>query len=101
MTSAFEKGENMLLRALKSGGLDQKYGMKRLLMSTGLYSVYLVSDKEQTRPKDVILLVEHLPAKEPSAHLLPMTINESASQTEKMQDVVDAVQDFFAENESL
>ena len=99
MSSAFEEKQNILMRAVKAKGFDQKYSIKKLLMSTRFYSIYLLSENEQTDTKDSVLLLDHPPAQEPSAHLLPIKIQESASKTNKMKDIVEAVHDYFDEKD--
>ena len=48
---------------------------------------------------DEVLLVVHPPAKEPSAHLLPVKINESATLSETSKVVVEAVHAHFAQQD--
>lgn len=98
MSSVSGKKENPIKSAMESKGFDQKYSVKKLIMTTSLYSVYLISEKEKLKAEDMALLIEHLPAKEPSAHLLPIKIKESAPKTETMREITDAVHDYFAQN---
>ncbi len=97
MSSTFENEKNLLMRTIESRGFDQKYNIKKLLMSTRLYSVFLVSDKEHPRANDTVVLLEHTPAKKASAYLLPVTLRESAPKKEQLETVVDAVENFYAE----
>lgn len=99
MASAFEKQQNMLMQALKAKGFDQKYSVKKMLMTKRFYSIYLLSEKGLAHANDAVLLLDHSPAKEPSAHLLPLKIHESASKTDQMRNIVDAVTDYFDEKQ--
>ncbi|RLQ84925.1 hypothetical protein [Planomicrobium sp. Y74] len=65
-------------------------------METSLYSVYIVTAKGQATANDEVLLVEHPPAKEPSAHFLPIKINESATTSKISKEVTEAVHTHFA-----
>lgn len=99
MSPASGKIEDVLKRALEARGFDYKYSVKKPIMNTNLYSVYLISEEEKPKTKDKVLLIEHLPAKEPSAHLLPVKIKESSSKKEIMQEIVAAVNHHFAQND--
>ena len=99
MLLVFEEGKNRLVQSMKLIGMDQKYSVKKTIMETSLYTIYLISAKKQTLANDEVLLLEHLPAKEPAAHLLPIKIKESATTTETMQKIVEAVHAHFAQNE--
>ncbi|MFD1032499.1 hypothetical protein [Metaplanococcus flavidus] len=93
------KTEKILKQAMDSKGFDQKYSVEQLIMNTTLYSVYLVSESEHPGAKDAVLLIEHLPANEPTAHLLPVQIRESASKTETIKKITDAVEHHFAQKD--
>lgn len=99
MSPASGNSENRLKRALEANGLDTKYSAKKLIMDTTLYSVYLLSENEKPKAEDKVLLIEHPPAQESAAHLLPVKIKESSSKKETMQEIVAAVNDHFAQNE--
>lgn len=98
MSPTSDISEKMLMRALEEKNLATKYSDEKLIMNTSLYSVYLLSEKENSRSGDKVLLIEHLPAQESSAHLLPVKIKETSSKKEIMQEIVTAVNDYFAHN---
>ena len=95
----FNESHYALNHARVVQGPDSKYHIKKLMMKTTLYSVYLVSAKDQAVANDEVLLVEHPPAKEPSAHLLPVKINESATTSTISKEIVEAVHAHFAQQD--
>ncbi|QHJ70086.1 hypothetical protein [Planococcus halotolerans] len=99
MSPVSGKSENRLKHALEARGLDNKYSAVKLIMDTSLYSVYLLSENEKPKAEDKILLIEHLPAQESSAHLLPVRFKKTSSKKETMQEIVAAVNAHFAQNE--
>lgn len=96
MSSTFENEKNLLMRTIESREFDQKYDVTKLLVSTRLYSVFLVAHKEHHRANNRVVLLEHAPAQKASAYLLPVTLREAAPKKEQLEMVVDAVEDFYA-----
>ncbi|MDQ0429495.1 hypothetical protein QOZ98_002323 [Planomicrobium stackebrandtii] len=99
MLPVFEEDEKTLIDAMRLNGFNQKYSVKKKIKETGLYSIYLISANEQIMLNDEVLLIEHPPAKEPSAHILPINLTESGTATEIMKEIAEAVSAHFARNE--
>jgi hypothetical protein len=91
-------GENTWIHSMKLKGMDQSYNIKRVLLKNNLYSVYLISTNEQKNTLDKVLLIDHPPAKKPTAHLLAVAIEEHETTAALMRKIVDAVQSHFAED---
>ena len=93
------RGQKYISLIYEINRTGSKVQRKKTIMETSLYTIYLISAKKQTTANDEVLLLEHLPAKEPAAHLLPIKIKESATTTETMQKIVEAVHAHCAQNE--
>ena len=98
MLPVFGENEHKVLHVLKLNGFNQTYSVKKKIKETSLYSVYLLSVKKKTLTRDEVLLIEHPPAKESSAHILPININELGTTTETIQKIAEAVYAHFARN---
>jgi len=98
MPSLSETSEPLLRYAIENTLHDQEQDSYKKIMKNNLYTVYLLSSSKPSRTACHALLIEHLPAKEPSAHLLPLTVTKLATSTELLKDVTQAVDNFYSAN---
>jgi hypothetical protein len=84
------------IRVMGICGLDNSYSVQKTIMETGLYSVYLLSSNDQPHAMDQVLLIEHPPAQEPSAHLLSLQTRKRLTTSELMEEIVESLEIHFA-----
>lgn len=97
MSSLPEDIHSSLIREAKEKHkIDKELDSCKKIMETGLYSVYLLSPIGSTRPSRRVVLIEHPPAQEPIAHVLPITILGTAPQAETNRKIMEAVEAHFS-----
>ncbi|MDN7246282.1 hypothetical protein [Planococcus shenhongbingii] len=85
-------GEDKVLRVMSECGLDGDYHVKKTIMETGLYSLYLLSSNDRSRVGDQVLFMEHLPAQRPSAHFLAIEVKKASTTNEWIKEIREAVE---------
>lgn len=78
---------------------EETYQIDKVVKTTSLYTIKLVSRKETTDFCREVLLIEHIPAKEAQAYLWIHKINSNAAQIEVMRKINSALESLF-ENSS-
>lgn len=76
---------------------EDAYQVDKVIKTTSLYTVKLVSEKNTSDFCREVLLLEHLPATEPRAYLWVHKVNSKATQLEVMRKVNIAVENWFAD----
>ncbi|WP_084243608.1 hypothetical protein [Planomicrobium okeanokoites] len=99
MHSSDDGRENTLEDILNKAQLDSTREIKDKIMETNLYSVYVLSSTKSDKEPYEAVLIEHPPASEPEAHLLPVKITALTTKKERNQKVMEAVQDHFAKTD--
>ncbi|MFD1861998.1 hypothetical protein [Planococcus chinensis] len=88
-----EESEPATDTVLKHIQLDPAYHIKKKVMETMLYSVYIITAIEKGAFSDKVLLVRHPPAAAPTSCVLPVELEESETMTESIQKITAALLD--------
>lgn len=91
-----ETNEPLLQYAVENTLIDKDQDSYKKMIRNNLYTVYLLSSSKPSRTTCHALLIEHLPAKGPAAHVLPLTVTKLATNTELLKDVAQAVDNYFS-----
>ncbi|MCJ1907662.1 hypothetical protein [Planococcus ruber] len=97
MPTRDENHEMKLSQAIDALEPDQAQDVRTKIIDTSLYSVFLLSSSDSMNEACQVLLVEHVPAKEPKAFVLPLEIKTSATKTEILKKAAAAVELHFTE----
>lgn len=97
MPTRDENHDTKVSRAIDALALNQEQDVRTKIIDTSLYSVFLLSSSDSINESCQVLLVEHIPAKEPAAFVLPLEIKTSATKTEILKKVAAAVETHFTE----
>lgn len=91
-----DKHTPLIRKAREKHKIDKELDSCKKVMETSLYSVYLLSSFGSTRQSRRVVLIEHAPAQEPIAHVLPITILGTAPQAETNRKIMQAVEAHFS-----
>lgn len=92
-----ENHDTKVSLAIDALALRQEQDVRSKIIDTSLYSVFLIPSSDSRNESCQALLVEHIPAKEPEAFVLPLEIKTSATKTEILKKVAAAVETHFTE----
>lgn len=93
MAAPNDKSELAADATLKNIQLDPAYHIKKKVMETMLYSVYIIAAAEAGPFSDKVLLVHHPPAAEPTSSVMPVELDESETMTQTIQKITAALMD--------
>lgn len=93
MPSLYEEPQNTMNQA------SEQHDIKTKIIDTSLYSVFLLSSSQPAIDSCQALLVEHLPAKKPATHVLPLEITTASTKTEILKKVAAAVEAHYTKAE--
>ncbi|RAZ81375.1 hypothetical protein [Planococcus halotolerans] len=96
MHSSDDGREHALEDILNKAELDSSREIRDKIMETNLYSVYVLSSAKSEKAPHEAVLIEHPPASEPKAFLLPVKITALTTKMERNQKIMEAVQEHFA-----
>ncbi|TWT00117.1 hypothetical protein [Planomicrobium sp. CPCC 101079] len=99
MNPTIKNTQDKILHIMGISGLDNSYNVQKTIMETGLYSVYLLSKNNQPQALDEVLLVEHPPAKAPSAQFLTLRTRKPQTTSELMHEIVEALALYFGQKD--
>lgn len=85
--------DNYTSAALAAINVDREhpYHIKKKVMETMLYTIYIISTKEEGKFSDRVLLINHLPAAEHTSSLMPVELQESETMNEMVKKIVAAL----------
>lgn len=92
MAASMEENELSAALALMNIDLEHPYRIKKKVMETMLYSIYIISTNEKEKFSDRVLLIHHPPAAECTSCLMPIELQESETTNEIMKKIVGAIQ---------
>ncbi|TWT25805.1 hypothetical protein [Planomicrobium sp. CPCC 101110] len=95
MRTGFKTCKDNVIQVMGLHGLAASHRIQKTIMETGLYSVYILSD-DGSEAKGEVLLIEHPPAQQHSAHLLSLKSKKPLTTSELMEEIVDALEKHFA-----
>ncbi|MGO1057725.1 hypothetical protein ACTL32_01210 [Planococcus sp. FY231025] len=96
MAASMEDNDLTAALAAINAECEHPYHIKKKVMETMLYTIYIISTKEEGKFSDRVLLINHPPAEEPSSCLMPVELQESETMNEKMKKIVAALHSEFA-----
>ncbi|MDN7242178.1 hypothetical protein QWY14_10230 [Planococcus sp. N028] len=99
MKTTINNRQDKILQVKGINGLDTRYSVQKTIMETGLYSVYLLSQNDRPHAMDEVLLIEHPPAQEPSAHFLTLRTSKPLTTSELMEEIVEAIDAHFGKKD--
>lgn len=70
---------------------DHPYHIKKKVMETMLYTVYIIATDEKEKFSDRVLLINHPPAAEQTSSLMPVELQESETMNEMVKKIVAAL----------
>lgn len=97
MKSHIKNSKDKVFSIMSEYGLNGDYQIKKTIIETELYSIYLLSSNDRFNVRDRVLLIEHPPAQRPSAQFLAMELKKELTTTEFIKDIREVVEKHFAQ----
>ena len=91
--------ENEFVPIQDKEGFDENYQIDKIVKTTSLYTIKLISRKETPDFCREVLLLEHLPAKAMEAYLWIHKVNSSDTQIEVLRKINTALEKWFSVRE--
>lgn len=91
MAASMEDNDTTAALAAINAQCEHPYHIKKKVMETMLYTVYIIATDEKEKFSDRVLLINHPPAAAHTSSLMPVELQESETMNEMVKKIVAAL----------